>query len=289
MDDTESILRAAAALHALSDPHVAADGICSLIANALPGHCVALVARCQRSNDLLDIIADSPAGVMPPAQAMAIPVHRGRSQIVLHLWRTDGDPSTPPSWLTPLVEAMTPLLERLERTPHRPTVSIDPETGFWTRREFMDQIDRRFNRLDIERQYAVLMVFGWCRDDDRPEANAAVVRASADRMRDMLRPSDVMGRLAPHRLAAWCDNMDHLVGAERATRIATALQAPLLGTGRYCLVSIAARQPDAATTVAKMIDTASAGLTAARQIALDSQDIVVRIAGVEAAIDSAAA
>lgn len=283
MSDSESILRAAEALRNLSDPHLAADGLCALIANTIGGACVALVARCQRSNDILGILAEHPAGTILPPKTLTLPVAAKRRRVHLHLWRPGAEMPLAPEWLTRIAADLGPLIERLERIPHRLTASIDAETGFWTRREFIDQIDRRFERLDVEQKYAALLVFGWCRDGDMPAANATVVRASAERLRDMFRPSDVLARLAETRLAAWCDDMDHLVGAERASRIATALQTPLRGSDRYCMVGITARRPGSVRSAEKLLEIATSGLDEARAVALSSMDTAVRITGLEPA------
>jgi hypothetical protein len=69
------------------------------------------------------------------------------------------------------------------------------------------------DRLDVEDRAGAMLAFGWVRTDGlgKVEAKAAVVRASVECLRDMLRSTDLLGRVAPTRIAAWCDSIDHLI------------------------------------------------------------------------------
>lgn len=296
MSDIQTTLRAVDALCALPDPQLAAYGVCSLIAGELGDACVALGSAKQAAGTSMTILADYPVGLRLPDPALERPVSAlivasGACEISLRAWRATGD--------RPLSEAAEDLLEqiapRLAELVARlgqasdPIISprIDAETGIWTLSAFLDQVERRIDRLDIEDMRGAMLVFGWVRADglDRPDATSAVVRASTERLRDLLRPSDVLGRVAATRLAAWCDGVDHLIAAERATRIAESLEVPLLGSGRHCAVGIASRLPRTGHGPEGLLQVAQSGLERARLAAAADRRSAVRIAGSDAAAD----
>ncbi len=105
-------------------------------------------------------------------------------------------------------------------SPSRPAASparlLCPETGLWSLPCFTDQAARRFDRLDVEGQPGTLMLLGFTHSD--PALHAAIAIAIAEELQDIIRPTDLLGRIAPAIIALWCDGMDHLTGAERAAR-----------------------------------------------------------------------
>lgn len=254
MSDIQTILRALDALSALPDPRLAAYGVCSLIASELGDVCVALTSAAPGAGTSTNVLADYPVGMLLPEpgrerSVSALVAAVGPFEIRLRAWRVTGDP-TPTMAAEALLEEIAPrlvdLVTRLSQASD-PILSprIDAETGVWTLSAFLDEVERRIDRLDIEGKRGAMLIFGWVRDDgsEHPHATSAVVRASTERLRDLLRPGDILGRVAVTRLAAWCDGVDHLIAAERATRIAEALEAPLLGSGRHFAVGITSRLP----------------------------------------------
>ena len=49
----------------------------------------------------------------------------------------------------------------------------------------------------------------------------------AEELRDIVRPTDLLGRIDATTIALWCDNMDHLTGGERAAKFCTQFPALL--------------------------------------------------------------
>lgn len=293
MSDNQTVLRALDALCALPDPQLAAYGVCSLIAQELSDACVALTSATPGTGTSMTVLADYPAGMRLPDPALERPVSAlvaasGKFEISLHAWRATGDrPLTAAAeeLLEQIAPRLAELVERLgQRTDPALSPRIDAETGTWTLSAFLDQVERRIDRLDIEDKRGAMLVFGWVRADglDRPDATSAVVRASTERLRDLLRPSDILGRVAATRLAAWCDGVDHLIAAERATRIAESLEIPLLGSGRHFAIGIASRLPRTGHGPEGLLHVAQAGFEQARLAAAADRRPAVRIAGLDA-------
>lgn len=293
MSNTQTILRALDALCALPDPQLAAYGVCSLLAGELGDACVALTMAPPGPAAAARILADYPVGLRIPERGKdrsvaALVAASGQAEIWLRAWRASGDRAFSRSASALLAEIGPRIAELAARLGHGGDLvlspRIDTETGIWTLSAFLDQVERRIDRLDIEDQRGALLVFGWVRSDgsDRPDATSAVVRASAERLRDLLRPSDVLGRVAATRLAAWCDGVDHLIAAERATRIAEALETPLAGSGRHFAVGITSRLPRAGSDPAALLRLAETGLEQARLAAAAERHSAVRIAGLDA-------
>lgn len=293
MSNTQSILRAIDALCVLPDPQLAAYGVCSLIAGELGDACVALTLATPGPAAAARILADYPAGLRIPERgkdrsAGAVVAASGQAEIWLRAWRASGDRAFSRSASALLAEIAPRLAELAARLGQGGDLVLSPrmdtETGIWTLSAFLDEVERRVDRLDIEDRRGAMLVFGWVRSDasDRPDATSAVVRASAERLRDLLRPSDVLGRVAATRLAAWCDGVDHLIAAERATRIAEALEIPLVGSGRHFAVGITSRLPRAGSDPARLLQLAESGLEQARLTAAAERRSAVRIAGIDA-------
>lgn len=163
-----------------------------------------------------------------------------------------------------------PLLQRLgEASPQPYSGPVDVETGIWGVARFLEEAARRFDRLDIEDRPGSMLAFGWVRSDGAaaPDVSSIIVRASAEVLQDMLRPTDLLGRIGPFRLAAWCDGVDHLIAAERAERIGARLDALLAPSARHVAIGIATRWPHRRDDTTTLLEQAGAALLKARSAA----------------------
>jgi GGDEF domain-containing protein len=165
---------------------------------------------------------------------------------------------------------ISPLLQGLaESASEQFSGPIDPETGIWTLGRFLEEAARRFDRLDIEDRPGTMLAFGWVRSDNAPapEASSIIVRASVEVLQDMLRPTDLLGRIGPFRLAAWCDGVDHLIAAERAARIGARLDTLLAPSARHVAIGIATRWTHRREDTTALLEQAGSALLKARSIA----------------------
>ncbi|MDE1906269.1 MAG: hypothetical protein KGH75_07440 [Rhodospirillales bacterium] len=143
---------------------------------------------------------------------------------------------------------------------------LDVETGFWTSKTFGDEIARRLDRLDVEEQPGTLLYLGFSRAQET--LWPAVAMRLAEELRDIVRPTDLLGRIDGTTIGLWCDNMDHLTGGERAAKFCTTLPA-LLPETTLITVGVSPRWPgsgeDASTVMEhaavtlRLADFASAG------------------------------
>jgi GGDEF domain-containing protein len=117
---------------------------------------------------------------------------------------------------------------------------LDAETGLWSGRVFSDEMSRRFDRLDVEGQPGTLLYLGFSRAPAglRP----AIAIRLAEELRDVVRPTDLLGRVDETTIGLWCDGMDHLTGGERAAKFCTTLP-PLLAERTILTVGVAPRWP----------------------------------------------
>jgi GGDEF domain-containing protein len=104
-------------------------------------------------------------------------------------------------------------------------IMLDPETGLWSAHTFAHEIGRRFDRLDVEDLPGTLLYLGFSRAT--PMLHSAIAMRLADELRDIVRPTDLLGRINSTTIALWCDGMDHLTGGERAAKFCTQLPAIL--------------------------------------------------------------
>ncbi len=93
---------------------------------------------------------------------------------------------------------------------------LDHETGLWTAKTFAEESARRFDRLDVEELPGTLIFLGFGRAE--ATLHGAIAMRLAEELRDIVRPTDLLGRIDATTIALWCDGMDHLTGAERAAR-----------------------------------------------------------------------
>jgi len=112
-----------------------------------------------------------------------------------------------------------------EDTAFRPNIMLDPETGLWSSHTFTHEVGRRFDRLDVENLPGTLLYLSFSRAT--PMLQSAVAMRLADELRDIVRPTDLLGRINSTTVALWCDGMDHLTGGERAAKFCAQLPAIL--------------------------------------------------------------
>lgn len=278
----------------LPDVVTAGPAACALLAGELADAGISLTARHLQGARTADLVlADYPPGIgladIRGAETMSARIDLGKTLLGQSVsarivaWRTHGDrcfTNEERELLSAAAPRFAPLAVALvETTAGRRPNALDPETGLWPLPSFLSQADRRFDRLDIEERVGTMFAIGWVRSDGAAaaEASSAIIRASAEALRDMLRPSDLIGRVAPTRLAAWCDGVDHLVAAERGDRIVTKLDSMLAGSGRHAAMGISSRWPRSGDDPETVLTNAKAGLEQARLTAAANARPAVRI------------
>lgn len=97
----------------------------------------------------------------------------------------------------------------------------DPLTGLFNRRAFIEEIERRIERLDREGQPGTLMFadldnFKPINDQLGHEVGDQALCMTAALLRITVRPSDLVARLGGDEFAIWLDGADHFTAAERA-------------------------------------------------------------------------
>jgi len=138
-----------------------------------------------------------------------------------------------------------------------PDLALDPETGLWNVTNFVDQASRRFDRLEVESQPGTLLFLGFGRA--QPSMQMPTAMRLADELREIVRPTDLLGRINRTTIGLWCDGMDHLTGAERAARFCKHLPAAL-PDNPLISVGLVTRWPGRADDVASVIERASLAL-----------------------------
>ncbi len=288
------LVRLLDSLIGLPDAGMAASAACALVAAALTDAGLVLARRRAsgaRHGD--EVLADYPGGIglsdISGAETLSVMVPctaeaSGRvEEIYIVAWRSCGDRrfEAEDQWLlSQIAPKLTPFVDRLlESACGGVSLALDPETGLWTLPSFVEQADRRFDRLDIEGRIGTMFAFGWVRTDGSmaSEASPVVVKGSVACLQEMLRPVDLIGRIGPTRLAAWCDGVDHLIAAERGDRIVTRLDALLAGSGRHAAIGIASRWPQSGDDPGTLLARARVGLEQARLKAATQARAAVRI------------
>ncbi len=134
---------------------------------------------------------------------------------------------------------------------------LDYDTGLWTAKTFAEETARRFDRLDVEELPGTVIFLGFSR---APHGlHAAIAIRLAEELRDIVRPTDILGRLDATTIALWCDGMDHLTGAERGARFCGKFPSILPG-GTLISVGMATRWPNSGDDEQTMLDRASIAL-----------------------------
>jgi GGDEF domain-containing protein len=146
----------------------------------------------------------------------------------------------------------------------RHNTMLDAETGLWSHRTFADEMSRRYDRLDVEGQPGTLLYLGFSR---APAAlHGAIAMRMAEELRDIIRPTDLLGRIDASTIGLWCDNMDHLTGGERAAKFCAQLP-PLLPDNAQVTVGVAPRWSGSGEDSATVISHAIAALRLADIVA----------------------
>ncbi len=288
------LVRLLDSLIGLPDAAMAASAACALVAVALTDAGLVLARRTVVSGRRGDeVLADYPAGIgladISGAETLSVLVPRAAemsgkpAELYIMAWRSCGDRrfDADDQWLlSEIAPKFTPFVDRLlVSAGGRASEALDPETGLWSLPSFVEQADRRFDRLDIEGRVGTMFAFGWVRSDGSTasEASPVVVKGSVACLQEMLRPVDLIGRIGPTRLAAWCDSVDHLIAAERGDRIVARLDALLAGSGRHAAIGIASRWPQSGDDPTTLLARARVGLEQARLKAATQARAAVRI------------
>jgi len=153
---------------------------------------------------------------------------------LLVLWRADL--AWQPHERELAVSALLPMQPILEHEQiQRETARLgrtDVLTGLVNRHGFVDALSRRVDRLDREGLPACLIVLGLDglagrNRDGGLEGGDEVLREAAQRLREQVRPTDLVARLGGDLFALWLDGADQFAAAERAEAITRAgLTAP---------------------------------------------------------------
>jgi diguanylate cyclase (GGDEF)-like protein len=130
----------------------------------------------------------------------------------------------------------------------------DPLTGLLNRRAFLEEVERRIDRLDREGLPGTLMFADL--DNFKPvndllghEMGDQVLVHAAVLLRRAVRPADLVARLGGDEFAVWLDGADHLTAAERAEHLRETVpgeMASIAGPGAPILsmsIGIAERRP----------------------------------------------
>ncbi len=140
----------------------------------------------------------------------------------------------------------------------------DPLTGLLNRRAFLEEVNRRIDRLDREQMPGTLMFvdldnFKCVNDQCGHEVGDQALVHAATLLRNTVRPTDLVARLGGDEFALWLDGSDQLTAAERAERLrlegpasfAAVLppEAPVVSTS----IGIAARNPRGSETLEEVM------------------------------------
>jgi GGDEF domain-containing protein len=146
---------------------------------------------------------------------------------------------------------------------------LDAETGLWSSRTFGDEIARRFDRLDVEEQPGTLLYLGFSRSGAK--FRSAVAIRLADELRDIIRPTDLLGRIDETTIGLWCDGMDHLTGGERAAKFCASLPA-MLPENTIITVGVAPRWSGSGDDAHSVLEHAAIALRLADMAAARAKD-----------------
>jgi GGDEF domain-containing protein len=168
-----------------------------------------------------------------------------------------------------LIDLNTPELRMPAPVTERALGMLDQQTGLWSAATFADETLRRFDRLDVEGLPGTLLLLGFARTP--AVGHHAVATRLAQELRDVSRPTDILGRINTTTFAVWCDGMDDLTGAERAARFCQRLPAEL--PGNPCIsVGLVARWPGNMDDPQILIKRAGKALQQAEQVAQEAAD-----------------
>jgi diguanylate cyclase (GGDEF)-like protein len=143
----------------------------------------------------------------------------------------------------------------------------DPLTGLLNRRAFMEELDRRIERLDREGLPGTLMFvdidnFKDLNDARGHDAGDEALMLTGELLRATVRPSDLVARLGGDEFVLWLDGVDDLTAAERAESLRLCAPRALADiTEGYCprltlSIGIATRWPGDADPLEALLNRA---------------------------------
>jgi hypothetical protein len=139
----------------------------------------------------------------------------------------------------------------------RTNAMLDDDTGFWSAKTFAYEASRRFDRLDVEGQPGTLLALGFSRAPS--QLHSPIAMRIAEELRDVVRPTDLLGRINATTIALWYDGMDHLTGGERAARFCRQLPG-LLPDNSLITAGLATRWPGSSDDAQTVIERAGIAL-----------------------------
>ena len=153
----------------------------------------------------------------------------------------------------------------------------DPLTGLLNRQSFLEEIDRRINRLACEGTPGTLMYIDLdhlkrLNDQCGQEVGDTALTTLATLLRAAVRPWDVVARLGGDKFAVWLDGSDELTAAERAEQFrldAPALLAAELPEGapaQSTSIGIAARHSHLTETLEQVMLRADQAMSEAKRL-----------------------
>lgn len=119
---------------------------------------------------------------------------------------------------------------------------IDFETHLWAKPVFADYLSRRLDRLDVESLPGTLFYIDFSRSPQ--SLHTAISVRLTEELRDIVRPTDLLGRIDKTTIGLWCDGMDNLTSGERAAKLCTTLPALLPTQQTPLTIAAATRWPD---------------------------------------------
>jgi diguanylate cyclase (GGDEF)-like protein len=152
-------------------------------------------------------------------------------------------------------------------------IGIDRLTGIPNRRWFPNEADRHIGRLDVDGSVGTLCLIDI---DDLRQLNLTLGRAHGDRvlvrlanqLHTMVRPDDVVARIAPDKFALWQTGMDHLTAAERADALCSQQMFQDLpdGHGITFSIGIASRRPGSSEDIRTLLRRAHMAVREVRSV-----------------------
>lgn len=193
---------------------------------------------------------------------------------VLALWRKDRSWNEAETALAvALLPAMQPVLEHEQIQRETARLSrTDILTGLFNRQGFIAELSRRLERLDREGLPATLMMvaldgLGAVNARDGLDIGDAALRDTAAILRNLVRPTDLVGRLGGDLFGLWLDGADQFTAAERADSLRR--DGILIGgsaTGRMTVsIGLAVRSSRSFESVDSMLHRAWAAMRAIKR------------------------
>jgi diguanylate cyclase (GGDEF)-like protein len=147
----------------------------------------------------------------------------------------------------------------------------DPLTGLLNRGAFLEEFARHATLVDREHQPGTLMIahldhFATVNEAMGQAAGDEVLKRTADLLRKIFRPTDLIARLGGDEFAVWLNGADHMTAAERADFLRDAVPAELaelIGPDLPSVtvsIGIAGRNPEDGETIDTLMRRATAAM-----------------------------